>query len=387
MPTQDRERERENLHSVLASTSIPTSAPQHRTVIMQRTGLLRCAQLIWLTSRSASSFLNPTPLSNKRGFSTAMSANSVNLGFGTSLESAGKYDSTLVIGKPASMQDVLPTLLESIGLKNLDSSIFNAMITEIDSKKGGQSTTMIKLDDDTSTHKIIFGALPSNVSRNNHPMSVHSITKLAGSASGNSRILVLTDDFPIGPLAGSIAKAFPLFSMKSNKSEDKNVDVAFCKSDGSFVDDSEQLKAAQSVATGVQLAARLMDSHPELLTTTQFAEEVESLVSKNQKVSFTQLVGEELKPYGGLYGVGKAAVCPPRLVMLEYDGGGDETVALVGKGIIYDTGGLSLKPKTGKYESNSIQRNTVEPDASDNLKYHRGNHRIAILMEIVLVLN
>jgi len=276
-----------------------------------------------------------------------MSANSVNLGFGSSIESAGKYDSTLIIGKPASMKDVLPTLLEPIGLKNLDSSIFNAMIKEIDAKKGGQSTTMIKLDDDLGTHKIIFGALPSNVSRNNHPMSVHSITRLAGSAKGNSRILVLTDDFPIGPLASSIAKAFPLFSRKSNKSEEKNIDVAFCKSDGSFVDDTAQLKAARSVATGVQLAARLMDSHPELLTTTKFAEEVENLVMKNPKVSFTQLVGEELKPYGGLYGVGKAAVCPPRLILLEYDGGGDETVALVGKGILYDTGGLSLKPKTG----------------------------------------
>jgi leucyl aminopeptidase len=277
-----------------------------------------------------------------------MSASSVTLGFGPSLDTPGKYNSTVIIGKPDSIKDILPKLLEPIGLKSLDSQIFDAMIDEINTKKGGESATMIKLEDDSATHKIILGALPSQVSRNNHPMSVHSLTKLAGSAKGNSRVLILTDDFPVGPLASSIAKAFPLFSMKSNNGAERSVDVAFCKSDGTFVDDNEQLKAAQSVAAGVQLAARLVDSHPELMTTTQFAKEVEKLASENPKASFKQLVGDELMPYGGLHAVGKAAVCPPRLVLLEYDGGGDETVALVGKGILYDTGGLSLKPKTGK---------------------------------------
>jgi len=206
---------------------------------------------------------------------------------------------------------------------------------------------MIRLEDDSSVHQIVFGALPSSVSRNNHPMSVHSLTKLAGSAKGNSRILILTDDYPIGALASSVAKAFPLFSRKSSGDTERKIDVTFCKADGSFVDDDEQIKAAQSVSTGVQLAARLVDSHPELMTTTKFSEEVHMLASNNPRVSVQELVGDELKQYGGLYGVGKAAVCPPRLILLEYDGGGDETVALVGKGIVYDTGGLSLKPKAG----------------------------------------
>ena len=301
-----------------------------------------------MLTRTASAF-SPTniPPSNKREFCTNLWASSLTLGFGPSVDGPENYNSTVIIGKPDSMKEILPTLLEPIGLQNLDSPIYNAMIDDINSKKGGESTTMIKLEDDSAAHKVILGSLPATVSRNNHPMSVHSITKLVGSAKGNSRILILSDDFPIGPLASSVAKAFPLFSKKSNVGTERKIDVAFCKSDGTFVDDSDQLKAAQSVATGVQLAARLVDSHPELMTTTRFAEEVESLASEYPNVSFKQLVGEELEAYGGLYAVGKAAVCPPRLVLLEYDGGGDETVALVGKGIVYDTGGLSLKPKTG----------------------------------------
>ena len=51
-----------------------------------------------------------------------------------------------------------------------------------------------------------------------------------------------------------------------------------------------------------------------------------------------------LQGYGGLYGVGKAATCAPRLMTLKYEpeavSAVTETVALVGKGIVYDTGAL-----------------------------------------------
>lgn len=282
------------------------------------------------------------------GFSTALSASSVNLSFGSAIKSADEYASTLIIGKPDSIKELGLDLLDPLGLNNLEAPIFNAMLDGIDEKKGGSSTTMVKLDKDDAVHKVSIGGLPSKVSRHNHPMSVHALTKLAGTTKGDSRIVILTDDFSVGPLASSVAKAFPVFSMKTGKKKtERKIDVAFCKSDGSFVDDEQQLKAAQSVASGVQLAARLSDSHPELMTTTRFAEEVELLAAQNPKISFKQLVGDEVKKYGGLYAVGKAAKCPPRLILLEYDGDGDETVALVGKGIVYDTGGLSLKPKTG----------------------------------------
>jgi leucyl aminopeptidase len=48
--------------------------------------------------------------------------------------------------------------------------------------------------------------------------------------------------------------------------------------------------------------------------------------------------------FGGIVGVGQGSSRPPRLVELTYDGGGSRHVALVGKGITFDTGGLSLKP-------------------------------------------
>ena len=48
--------------------------------------------------------------------------------------------------------------------------------------------------------------------------------------------------------------------------------------------------------------------------------------------------------FGGIYGVGKAAAHPPALAILSHKPeGATETIAWVGKGIVYDTGGLSIK--------------------------------------------
>lgn len=53
-----------------------------------------------------------------------------------------------------------------------------------------------------------------------------------------------------------------------------------------------------------------------------------------------------LLPYTGIYGVGKAALHPPALAVLSHTpDGATQTIAWVGKGIVYDTGGLSIKGK------------------------------------------
>ena len=62
----------------------------------------------------------------------------------------------------------------------------------------------------------------------------------------------------------------------------------------------------------------------------------------------TVISGEDLNKggFGGIYGVGKAAAHPPILAILSHTPpGAAKTIAWVGKGIVYDTGGLSLKDK------------------------------------------
>ena len=56
--------------------------------------------------------------------------------------------------------------------------------------------------------------------------------------------------------------------------------------------------------------------------------------------------------YGGILGVGRARPRPPRLVRLDTPARGPR-VALVGKGITFDSGGLSIKPAAGMEEMKS----------------------------------
>lgn len=104
------------------------------------------------------------------------------------------------------------------------------------------------------------------------------------------------------------------------------------------------------------------DTHPEELTTTAFAQECQQLFQNEPTVTIEEIVGTDLldKGYGGIYNVGKAATHPPRLIIMTYDPtskdttesnveaeDAKQTIALVGKGIVYDTGGLAIKSKTG----------------------------------------
>lgn len=54
---------------------------------------------------------------------------------------------------------------------------------------------------------------------------------------------------------------------------------------------------------------------------------------------------------GALIGVGQGSVHDPRLILVHYtgDAGGDAPIALVGKGITFDTGGISIKPNSGQW--------------------------------------
>jgi leucyl aminopeptidase len=70
-------------------------------------------------------------------------------------------------------------------------------------------------------------------------------------------------------------------------------------------------------------------------------------LAKGSSVTITVLDEKKLAAggFGGMIGVGKGSVRPPRLVKVEYKPtGAKKKIAFVGKGITYDTGGLSLKP-------------------------------------------
>ncbi len=108
-------------------------------------------------------------------------------------------------------------------------------------------------------------------------------------------------------------------------------------------------EASQVVAPAVALARDWVNMPPGDLTPAKFADAVTTTkkVRKAGKVGVKVLDENELEAggYGGLVGVGQGSANPPRLVQLTYKPRGAKAhLALVGKGITYDSGGLSIKP-------------------------------------------
>ena len=104
---------------------------------------------------------------------------------------------------------------------------------------------------------------------------------------------------------------------------------------------------ARTLATSVGLARDLVNTPPSDLAPRALADLARSSVAELPVE--VEILDEKMlrrRGFGGISGVGQGSVNPPRLVKLSYAGGGGEVphLALVGKGITFDSGGLSLKP-------------------------------------------
>jgi leucyl aminopeptidase len=83
------------------------------------------------------------------------------------------------------------------------------------------------------------------------------------------------------------------------------------------------------------------------------AARAEAIAAGSDKVTVEVLDGEAIraKGMGGLAAVSQGGPVDPRLITLRYSGGGSgPTLAFVGKGVTFDTGGISLKPGAGMQE-------------------------------------
>jgi leucyl aminopeptidase len=110
---------------------------------------------------------------------------------------------------------------------------------------------------------------------------------------------------------------------------------------------------ADAIAEGVALAKDLGNLPANVCTPAYLARVAKKLASGNGKLS-TRVLGEaEMKKLGmgSLLSVTAGAVEPAKLIVMQYKGAGsDKPVVLVGKGVTFDTGGISLKPGAGMDE-------------------------------------
>jgi leucyl aminopeptidase len=157
-----------------------------------------------------------------------------------------------------------------------------------------------------------------------------------------SRRVHVAIDAPVGALAeGALLGAYRFNDYKSNSAKDALRTVTLPSSSG----DRAELRRAITVAEAVLLTRDLVNTPPNDLYPQAFADRVSALAAE-RGLEVEVLDERALKrgKFGGILGVGQGSTRPPRLVRISYrPRRAKGHIALVGKGITFDSGGLNLK--------------------------------------------
>ncbi|MGH8396599.1 MAG: leucyl aminopeptidase, partial [Pseudomonas sp.] len=111
---------------------------------------------------------------------------------------------------------------------------------------------------------------------------------------------------------------------------------------------------AQAIAGGMAFTRDLGNLPPNICHPTYLGEQAKALGKEFKGLKVEVLDEKKIKELGmgSFYAVGQGSDQPPRLIVMQYNGGkkSEKPFALVGKGITFDTGGISLKPGLGMDE-------------------------------------
>ncbi|OCW55822.1 leucyl aminopeptidase [Hoeflea olei] len=194
-------------------------------------------------------------------------------------------------------------------------------------------------------------------------LSAHDWLRIGGKVfalSGKARkltVLLGEGDVPsveaVADIAlGLLLRSYSFDAYKTKKGDDdekeprslevviQHADAAGCK---------KAFASRQAVAEGVTLARNLVNEPANVLGPVEFAARAKELEALGVTVEI--LTEKEMKKLRmeALLGVSLGSVRPPRLAVMRWQGAKakDKPVAFVGKGVVFDTGGISIKPAAG----------------------------------------
>jgi leucyl aminopeptidase len=170
-----------------------------------------------------------------------------------------------------------------------------------------------------------------------------ALRSLAGTSSVAVALPTTTADDVTAVAAGALLGNYSYLNYRTGNGHKQPVADVTVISDA---DAEDALRRAEVLAESVTLVRDLVNTPPSDLSPEILAETAEQ-VGTDAGLSVQVLDEKALVEggYGGIVGVGQGSVNPPRLVRLAYrHPEATRTVAYVGKGITFDSGGLSLKP-------------------------------------------
>jgi leucyl aminopeptidase len=178
---------------------------------------------------------------------------------------------------------------------------------------------------------------------------------LAGKLSGAGRAVTVIAETPDGPMrpgqaaavaAGIRLRAYAFDRYKTRKKDGEEplrAEISLAVEDvagtrKAFVSDAH-------VVDGVDLARDLVNEPPNVLYPEEFARRTTELRKLEVEVEVLDVKAMQKLGMGALLGVAQGSAHPGRMVTMRWNGGkrGEPPVAFVGKGVCFDTGGISIK--------------------------------------------
>jgi len=188
--------------------------------------------------------------------------------------------------------------------------------------------------------------------------------KLGGAAAGklgagNDAVTIIAE-LPSGPMtpdqAAAVAAGVRLRAYKFDryKTKKKDGEDAVLRADVSVaVDDVAAARKAFApsahIVDGVITARDLVNEPPNVLFPVEFARRAGQLRKLGVDVEILDVKAMKKLGMGALLGVAQGSTQPGRTVIMRWNGGkrSDQPVAFIGKGVCFDTGGVSIKPASG----------------------------------------
>ncbi|HEU0221611.1 MAG TPA: leucyl aminopeptidase [Paracoccaceae bacterium] len=150
---------------------------------------------------------------------------------------------------------------------------------------------------------------------------------------------------------GVALRAYEFDVYKSKKEEERKPAprVRFLVAEPEAVSAASAANAA--LAESVFFTRDLVHEPANVLTTTDFAARLAAMQELGLDVEILDEAEMERLGMRALLGVAQGSASPPRVVVMKWEGGGEAPpLALVGKGVVFDTGGISIKPAQGMEE-------------------------------------
>lgn len=167
---------------------------------------------------------------------------------------------------------------------------------------------------------------------------------------------IVCDQITPEEAAQAISEAYTLavYTFDGYKQQSNEPEVVITKFDVLTNADHDEIKAAlfvgNALGKGTNTARTLVNTPSNMMTATHLAEHAKELAELYDfEVEILEKSDMEKLGMGAFLAVNQGSVEPPKMIVLKYHGRDEwkDVLGLVGKGVTFDTGGYSLKPKDG----------------------------------------